>query len=113
MARKLKSDKVLAVHDPIEADYHLLVNGTMHMTPSHPVRTKGEWVEIGKMNVGDTLTAADGEAVPITSIERIDGKVNVYNFTVNPYGTYVAAGIIVHNKRVPVEEQPPEGSDGP
>jgi hypothetical protein len=109
ISSQFKPDKVAAVADPTKADHHLVVNGSMLLTPTHPVRSKGDWVEIGNLKIGDTLTAADGSAVPIKSIEKVDGEVTVYNFTVNPYGTYIANGIIVHNKNPKIIEPPPEG----
>jgi hypothetical protein len=105
ITKSMKPDKVKAVHDPVEVPYYLVVNGAMQLTPNHRVRSKGEWIEIGKLEVGDTLTAPDGSDVPIQSIKRIDEKVTVYNFAVNPFETYVANGVIVHNKKH--ETQPP------
>lgn len=105
ISKTMKPDKVKMVHDPVEVPYYLVVNDAMQLTPNHRVRSKGEWIEIGKLKVGDTLTAPDGSDVPIKSIKRIDEKVAVYNFAVNPFETYVANGVIVHNRKQ--EEQPP------
>jgi hypothetical protein len=102
---ELKPDTVSKVHDPVVWDHYFLVNGSMKLTPSHPVLSDGTWVEIGKLEVGDTLTAADGKAVPIESIETIKESVTVYNFATNPYQTYIANGIIVHNKP-PIPTEP-------
>jgi hypothetical protein len=109
---EMKPDAVRAVHQPIEADSYLLVNHLLRLTPTHPVLSDGEWVEIGDLEVGDTLTATDGSAVKIESIQVVPERVTVYNFEVNPYGTYVANGIVVHNKKEQVKEIEPEG-EGP
>jgi len=98
-SKQMKADRVKVVHPPVERDFYLVINGTMKLTPNHRVLSKGEWVEIGQLAVGDTLTAPDGKPVPIEKIEKVDGKVMVYNFAVNPYETYVANGVIVHNRK--------------
>lgn len=105
---EMKPDRVRAVHEPIQADYHLVVNGKLLLTPSHPMLSGGDWVEIGQLKVGDKLTAKDGSLVTIDDIEVVEGPVTVYNFEVNPYGTYVAGGIVVHNKRLPTEPAEPD-----
>ncbi len=102
---EMKPDKVLEVHAPSQWDYYLNVNGDLKLTAEHPVLSGGEWMEIGKLQVGDTLTRADGTVVPIESIETVHEAVTVYNFAVNPYESYVAGGIIVHNKPPKIKEQ--------
>jgi hypothetical protein len=32
----------------------------------------------------------------------------VYNFAVNPYETYIANGVIGHNRKPEIEEAPPD-----
>lgn len=95
---EMKPDKVKQVHDPVQSDSHLVVNETIRLTKEHPVLHAGSWTEIGDLKVGDTLTRADGSLVKIESIEVVQEHTMVYNFAVNPFETYVADGIIVHNK---------------
>jgi hypothetical protein len=95
---ELKPDPVRAVQDPREVDSFLIVNDSLRVTPSHPFLSDGEWVKAGDLKVGDHLTAADGSVVTVATIETVPGPVTVYNFEVNPYGTYVANGIVVHNR---------------
>lgn len=102
---ELKPDRVSTVHDPVVWDHYFLVNGSLRLTPPHPVLSNGEWVEIGQLEVGDSLTDTVGKAVPIESIEVIKESVTAYNFATNPYQTYVADGIIVHNKP-PIPTEP-------
>ena len=64
----------------------------------HPVYSNGKWVEIGKLKVGDDLLNAQGQPEKIFSIEKITAPVTVYNLEVNPYHTYIAEGVVVHNK---------------
>jgi len=94
---KNKSDKVVEtfIH---EEDNYLLINGRIKATPNHPVFHKGRWVDIGLLNIGDELTKVNGSKETITSIERIEEPVLVYNLEVNPYHTYYADNILAHNK---------------
>ena len=114
-----------------EADSYFIINNTLKVTGEHPFyaksqrdevlsdgergreaesnqsrRMKGTWVKAKDLKVGDILKTVDGES-PITSIERIDQPAQVFNFHVNPYETYFAGGILVHNKRFPVTEVGP------
>ena len=57
--------------------------------------------------VGDRLIGADKKPVEIASIETRKEQVTVHNFATNPYATYVANGVIVHNKN-PMPTDPSE-----
>ncbi|MBF0384645.1 MAG: hypothetical protein HQL27_02115 [Candidatus Omnitrophica bacterium] len=99
-----KVDKILE-HSP-EAEY-LIVNGTLKVTAIHPVLSKGEWVKIGKMKSGDTLTNTSQEDINIEKIEKVTGKsgekYDIFNFEVDPHHNYVVLlngePIIVHNRK--------------
>ncbi|KKW01415.1 MAG: Cell surface protein [Parcubacteria group bacterium GW2011_GWA2_48_9] len=80
------------------AETYLIINGDLKITKLHPVYSHGEWVEIGKLKVGDSLTNDQGQPLIIDSIQETNEKVNVYNLEVSPDNTYIAWGIIVHNK---------------
>ena len=41
---------------------------------------------------------ADKKEITIASVKVVPDQVKVYNFATNPYATYVANGVIVHNK---------------
>jgi len=99
---KFKQDKVTELFQH-KADKYLIVNDKLKVTANHLVYSGGEWVQIGRLNVGDMLLNAEGKLEPITSIEEAQGKVLVYNFELNPYHAYVAGGIVAHNKKVPEE----------
>ena len=43
----------------------------------------------------------DGSPVAVTSIERINKGVRVFNLAVGETGTFFAGKILVHNKRTP------------
>lgn len=81
-----------------EADNYLIINGKIKVTKTHPFYSNGKWVEIGKMMVGDKLTDFRGQPVNIDSIQEINENVKVYNLEISPDNTYIADGIVVHNK---------------
>jgi intein/homing endonuclease len=81
----------------------LLVNGTLRATPNHPFFANGRWVTAGELGVGDILLEAseDGRTVvrvPVRSIERLPGGVEVFNLEVAGVHDYFADGLLVHNK---------------
>ena len=96
----LKEDVVKEFFVHTTHDY-LLINNYLRVTKNHPVFSNGEWVEIGILKVGDTLTGSQGKPIKISSIREInhpDIDIPIYNLEVNPYHTYIAGGIIAHNK---------------
>lgn len=76
-----------------------LANGVeLNVTLNHPVLIKtGEYVEIGKLTVGDFLIDSAGGLVAINSIEFLKRDI-VYNIETKQYHNYIANGICVHNK---------------
>jgi hypothetical protein len=101
---EMKPDRVKTVYEPADSPGYLVINGSLQLTMIHPVLTPDGFKEIGKLKVGDRLVGADQKEIEIASIERKGDHVTVYNFHTNPYQTYVANGVIVHNK----EPQPSE-----
>jgi hypothetical protein len=100
---ELKPDRVKMVHDPVVVDGYLIVNEKLFLTKVHPVLTPSGWKEIGILKVGDTLIGADeGDR------DRIDqgraGASQGLQLRHEPVWTYVANGVIVHNKTpIPTE----------
>ena len=111
---------VLAFVRPQLGDRTLIsLNGsTPFMTNDHPVFMKdGTWKsydpeatkkkyiklstwDIGKLEVGDIIQTNDGIGFEITSMSEHSGDKNlqVYNFSLDGNHTYVADGLVVHNK---------------
>jgi prepilin-type N-terminal cleavage/methylation domain-containing protein/prepilin-type processing-associated H-X9-DG protein len=58
-----------------------------------------EWKEAGLLKLGDKLLTSKDKLEPITSIEKVNETVTVYNMEVNPYHTFIAGGVVVHNAR--------------
>lgn len=98
--KELKIDKVKKVFRHQASEY-LIVNKDLKVTDNHPVYSNGKWKEMGSLKVGDSLVKSDGSSLNITSITQVWHKTKVYNLEVNPYHTYVAGGIVVHNKAAP------------
>jgi hypothetical protein len=88
---------VLKTYKSIECEY-LLINGLIQVTESHPFYVNGEWKFAGDLTVGDELIGADGVPVIIEMIDTLDRGVRVYNIEVDKTHTFIADGILVHNK---------------
>lgn len=89
--------EVVRVHAPYMVDHYYIINGKIRATENHPVLSRGRWVAVGDLSVGDLLTGPDRAAVPVFSIEKIEAEATVYNIQVSS-GVYVAHGVVVHNK---------------
>lgn len=76
---------------------YLIINGHIKVTPHHRFYVKDHWVEAGDLAVGDMLLNANSQPIAIASIEHVAREVTVYNLDVNPYDTFIAGGIVVHN----------------
>lgn len=82
-------------------------------TPNHPFYTKSGFLEIGNLNIGDSVIDSNGDEIALISVENI-GQHIVYNIEVDAHHTYIANGIRVHNKFDPgaaaeaISNRPPE-----
>lgn len=91
---------VVAIHKGTAAHCkRLSVRGgeTLAVTSTHPVATTRGWRAAGHLAVNDVVHTAAG-FLPIDKIENAFGLVTVYDLTVEPGETFIAAGIVVHNK---------------
>jgi hypothetical protein len=76
----------------------LVINGSLRVTPTHPVLVRDEWKSAADIKLGDLLQVASGEAETVVSVEKLYGRFAVLDFNVEPYPTFIAARFIVHNK---------------
>ena len=76
----------------------LLINNIIKTTTNHPFYLNGDWVEAGKLNIGDKILHVDGMKHTITSLKLIEDPTTVYNFEVDGTHSYFAEGYLVHNK---------------
>jgi len=89
--------------------------GTPFMTSDHPVWVREHgWrsfdpemtyskykMTVGRYQVGDVVETQDGAGFAIVSIEEYqdqDHDQTIYNFALNGNNTYIANGLVVHNK---------------
>ncbi len=74
----------------------------LRLTPEHPVMTgPGEYRMANRLKAGDTVyLVRDGflKSLSIQSLHRIAATRHAYNLLVSPGGTFVAGGLVVHNK---------------
>ena len=100
LSSKLKNGKVIKVFSH-QADSYIVVNDLIRVTKEHPLYVNGSWKEAGKLKIGDIINKADGSFLQVSSIKSINEPVTVYNLEANPFHTYVADGVIAHNKQLP------------
>lgn len=96
---------VAAVHAPRIVSHYLVINGSIRLTSTQPVLSTGGWVDAGQLKLGDILIESRSSNKPIVSIRSIDGEMAVYNLTIT-IGTYIANGVVVHNKPLPYTIEP-------
>lgn len=90
-------------------------SGEPFMASDHPVYVKGQgWksfdpamtyskysMTVGRYQVGDVIETVNGAGVEIISIEEYsdqDPDQTIYNFSLDGNNTYIANGLVVHNK---------------
>lgn len=95
--REIIPDKVTYIFNSPDKDSYYIINDQMKVTADHRVLSENQWIPIGELGVGDTLTDSTGNPVVIDSMKPVMETVRIYNFEVNPTHTYIADGVIVHN----------------
>ena len=83
------------------AGSYLVINGTLRITPDHVMYINGRWVGAGTARVGDRMLGVNGKPVPIVSIETVNDRVPTFNLEVEGLHTFFAAGVLVHNSKLP------------
>jgi len=89
---------------------------TFRVTPEHPVAVgDGEFRQASHLRVGDTIRWWDGRQLrnaALLSVERVKATLPAYNLLVAPFGTFLANGILVHNKGCFLPDTPILRADG-
>ena len=84
-----------------EHDGFFVINGRIKATFEHPflIRRGDAWgfCSADLLRIGDLLVTPDLNEEPITTIERIPGRVRTASITVPGTNTYLADGAWVHN----------------
>ena len=101
---KILAAKVQAVIS-VEADayYEISVGGhVLRLTGEHPVATApGVFRIASSLEPGDRVLIGDQSAVAaalVASVKRLPATKLAYNLLVSPGGTFLANGVVVHNK---------------
>ena len=81
-------------------DGYLVINGNIKTTSNHPFYSNGDWVDAGKLSVGDKILHVDGLEHTVESIENYDDTIDVYNIEVDGNHNYYAENYLVHNKGI-------------
>ncbi|MBD3311555.1 MAG: hypothetical protein GF349_03600 [Candidatus Magasanikbacteria bacterium] len=96
--RKLTKAKVVETFQHVVPGY-IIINDSIEVTPEHRFYINDGWQMIGEAKVGDFMLDADGNYILIENIEKVKKTVEVFNFHVADYHTYIANGIYVHNEK--------------
>lgn len=72
---------------------------SLGVTRDHPVGAADGFMPAGRLRPGDSLRTESGERTVI-AVERVGRPSRVYDISVEPNNTYLAAGVVVHNKTV-------------
>jgi hypothetical protein len=79
-------------------DGYLIINDIIKTTPNHPFYSDDKWIPAGQLSIGDKILHVDGAEHKISSIEKFNDNVDVYNIEVDGTHNYFAEGYLVHNK---------------
>ena len=102
--RKLQLARVDAVTKiEVEAYLELAVGETnLLITTEHPVMVgPGEFRAAGQIRAGDRVIVAHGGKLKeevVEAVHRYEADRPAYNLLVNPGGTFITEGVVVHNK---------------
>lgn len=95
------------------ADYYLVINDWLRVTPNHLVYSDGRWAPASDLQIGDPLFYPSYDYT-IHSIEKVFEKVPTYDFEVGVNHCYFIAmdtsDILVHNDDINL---PPSADAGP
>lgn len=95
---ELVKDRVVRTFEHTVGEY-LVINGWLKVTPIHRVFVNGKWKTAGEVRIGDWFIDSASRRVAVTSVEKVETLVEVYNFETALYHTYFADGLYVHNDK--------------
>lgn len=99
-------DKIGSLHKAVVqgvqsfwVDEYYVVNDELFVTPNHQVYVDGEFKSMFLAAKGSQMIK-DGKLVNIQTIQKVKTSqpIEVYNFTVGKYHTYIVDGYFVHNE---------------
>ena len=89
--------KVTRSYRALASSYYV-INESVAVTAEHPFLVKGRWVEAQYLRVGDPIQSAAGHETMIVVVRHVRKGVRTYNIEVAGPHTFVAEGLVVHNK---------------
>lgn len=100
---RLSAGEVTGVRSAIRST-HLTITfadgQVLHVTNEHPIRLPdGRFVTAGSLGAGQPVSSVSG-TTDVLSIGRVTRPARVYDLSVSPHETFIADGIVVHNKTV-------------
>ncbi|MCD6107869.1 MAG: hypothetical protein J7J89_00090, partial [Thermoplasmata archaeon] len=99
-------------HPPAESKgYYIFTteNGeNLRITPEHILLVNNKWLPAYMVKIGDHFRTINGKETKIISIQHVFEKTWEYNLEVEPYNTFFAEGILVHNAKAPSEPYVPQ-----
>lgn len=108
-------DAVFSV-DPVEYFQISSAGHVLRVTAEHPLQIgPGIFRRAAAIRTGDPICVFENghfDVVAITAIQRIPADRPAYNLLVSPNGTYIAEGILVHNKGCFLPDTPILRADG-
>ncbi len=76
----------------------LVINENYCFTSVHPLLTPAGWICAEHIKLGMELCLHSGAVEPVISIRKLNHTCEVVDITATPYSTFIANGLIVHNK---------------
>ncbi|MCD6571728.1 MAG: hypothetical protein J7K62_00465, partial [Thermoplasmata archaeon] len=79
----------------------------LRVTPEHVLFVNKRWMPAYKVKISDSLKTVNGGETKVYSIQYVSEKTWAYNLEVQPFNTFFAEGILVHNAKAPSEPYVP------
>lgn len=86
----------------VEAYSYLQINDNIRVTAEHPFLVGQEWVLAKDLTEGVVLAGPCG-GEEVRFIRTVNRGVRVHNLTTSGNHTFIAEGVVVHNKVIPYE----------
>ena len=88
--------------DEMAAEYYMIINDVLKVTPNHRFYSEGNWVAAEYLKIGDNLFSKTGEEYSVYSIDHVYDKVPTFDLEIEGYHNYFISinndiDILVHN----------------
>ncbi len=89
--------KLLSYSKDRMTDYYVVINDELRVTPNHILFVNNEWVEAGKLSVGDVLFDVAGRKISLFSVEKRFSKELSFDLLIESGNAYFADGFLVRS----------------